>query len=95
MLGSPSLIHARGALAWFLGIAVLTAVILAGLAWRLYEQDLKLERQRVRDRLEQGAELAQAALLRACQICSSVGCVWAKRNPARCNNRNHGTKNRV
>lgn len=47
-----------------LSVTALLVVVLSILAWRLFEQEQKLETQRVRERLEQAIDRASADLLK-------------------------------
>jgi hypothetical protein len=49
----------------FLAVAVAPALSLSWLAWRSFEQDRALERQRIQDRLEQSADLVRTRIERA------------------------------
>src|SRR6266545_7821010 len=49
----------------FLAAAVAPALALSWLAWRSFEQDRALERQRIQERLEQSADLVRTRVERA------------------------------
>jgi signal transduction histidine kinase len=54
----------RRLLGLFLGITLVLAVALAGLGYRLFQQDRQLERQQIQQQLTHAAELVAAGLLR-------------------------------
>ncbi len=64
MLVDQSLPARRRLLASFLAITVIPVALLVWLTWRIFDQDRALERQTLRDRMEQSADLIVAALQR-------------------------------
>ena len=53
---------ARNLVALIAGVTVVPLVILVCLGWRLLEQDVALEQQQIRQRVERAADLVVAAL---------------------------------